>query len=78
MACDNGWEGIIVNGCIRDSVALGKLDIGLLALATTPRKSVRKDAGEIDVAIEFGDMRCAPGDRVFADEDGILLLAPTN
>ena len=74
MACDNGWEGIVIFGCVRDSVELAKLDIGVIALATTPKKSVRKDVGEAELAIMFDDTVCNPGDRVFVDEDGVLLL----
>ena len=74
MACDNGWEGIVIFGCVRDSVALAKLDIGLIALATTPKKSIRKDVGEVELSIMFDDTVCHPGDRVFVDEDGVLLL----
>ncbi|MFL2547034.1 MAG: ribonuclease E activity regulator RraA [Candidatus Rariloculaceae bacterium] len=74
MARDNGWEGIVIFGCVRDSAELANLDLGLMALATTPRKSVRKDVGETDLTISFGDTTCHAGDRVFVDEDGVLLL----
>ena len=76
MAQQNGWEGLVVFGCIRDRVALGELDIGVLALAATPRKSVRKGAGETGLPVNLGDIACNPDDRVFVDEDGVLLLAP--
>jgi len=46
---DNGWEGIIVSGCIRDSAAIATIDIGIKALNTNPRKSVKKGAGERDI-----------------------------
>ena len=36
IACDNGWTGIVVYGCIRDSELIAKLPIGLLALHTHP------------------------------------------
>ena len=55
-------------------MALAKLDIGLIALATTPKKSIRKDVGEVELSIMFDDTVCHPGDRVFVDEDGVLLL----
>jgi len=74
MADEYGWEGIVVFGCVRDRAALGKLDLGVLALAATPRKSVRKGAGKIDVPVDLGDIVCDPGDHVFVDEDGVLLL----
>ena len=74
MAEEHGWEGVVIFGCVRDRKALGELDIGVLALAATPRKSVRKGAGKTDVPAELGDIVCNPGDRVFVDEDGVLLL----
>lgn len=74
MAEESGWEGIIVCGAIRDRDALAELDIGVMAQFSTPRKSVRKDAGETGVIVDLGDIACNPGDRVFADADGILVL----
>jgi len=38
----NNWAGIIVFGCIRDSEQISCIDIGLKALTTNPRKSVKK------------------------------------
>ena len=38
LGASNGWEGIIINGCIRDSADVAKVDIGVKALGTTPRK----------------------------------------
>ena len=77
MAQKSGWEGIIVFGAIRDAEALAKLDIGIMALFSTPRKSVRKDAGETGLTVDLGDVACGPGDRVFSDADGILILDPS-
>ncbi len=65
---------IVVFGCVRDRAALGKLDMGVLALAATPRKSVRNGAGKTDLPVDLGDIVCNPDDRVFVDEDGVLLL----
>jgi len=70
----NGWAGIVVYGCVRDKAQLGELELGVMALAVTPRKSVRCDEGRIDVPIRLGDVWCYPGDEVYADEDGVLLL----
>jgi regulator of ribonuclease activity A len=75
-AVDNGWEGIIILGAVRDKAMLATMDIGIKALGTTPRKSVRRDVGEIDVPIKIGGAAILPGDRIYADADGILILAP--
>ena len=73
MAVRNGWEGLMVYGCIRDSVAISSLDIGIKALGTNPRRSVKKGMGERDVILNFADATFTPGDYLYADEDGILL-----
>jgi len=70
---DNGWEGIIVYGCIRDSAVIAGMDIGVKALNTNPKKSVKKGVGEVDIPVEFASVRFDPGSYVYADEDGILV-----
>ena len=75
LAVDNGWSGLVLHGVVRDAVALAALPIGIKALGTNPRKSRKAAEGEVDVAVGFGGVVFAPGDWVFSDEDGILLLS---
>jgi regulator of ribonuclease activity A len=77
LAVDNGWAGVIVHGCVRDSEALGKLSLGVKARATHPRKSVKAGKGEEQVTLAFGGVTVAPGDMVYADPDGILVQRQT-
>lgn len=72
-AADNGWAGIVVNGCVRDSRVLAHTPIGVLALATHPMRSVKKGAGERDVQVSFAGVAFAPGDFLYADEDGVIV-----
>jgi len=71
---DNGWAGIVVNGCVRDSVALDQLGFGIKALGTNPRPSSKLGAGELDVPVTFGEVAFAPGAQLHADEDGVIVL----
>jgi regulator of ribonuclease activity A len=73
LAEQNGWAGIVVNGCVRDSVELNACDIGIRALATHPRRSVRKGIGERDLAVDIAGVCIRPGDWIYADEDGVLV-----
>ena len=73
LGVKNGWVGIIVYGCIRDSVMIGKMNIGVKALNTNPRKSVKKGVGDRDIAITFADVTINPGDFIYADEDGFVV-----
>lgn len=75
LAARNGWSGIVVYGCIRDSRAIALTDIGVCALATHPLKSVKKGAGECDIPVTFGGVRFVPGQQLYADEDGIIVSA---
>jgi regulator of ribonuclease activity A len=74
QAVAHGWEGVVIYGFVRDRVALAALPLGIKALGSTPRKSVRRGEGRSQIAIDLGGVACLPGDRVIADEDGIVLL----
>ncbi|CAN5250279.1 ribonuclease E activity regulator RraA [soil metagenome] len=73
LAVTHGWSGIVVNGAIRDSVAIAALPIGLKALGTNPAKSTKTGAGEADIPVTFGDATFAPGHWLYSDEDGIVV-----
>jgi len=72
-AVENGWSGLIVWGCVRDTAELGKLDLGCLALAPNPAKSIKRDAGVRDVAVSLGGVTIRPGQFVYVDEDGVVV-----
>lgn len=72
-AVERGWEGVVLNGPVRDSVVLASLDLGVKALGTNPRKSAKDAAGETDVPVTFGGVTFVVGRRLWADADGILI-----
>ena len=45
MGMENGWAGLVIYGCIRDSAIVATLPIGIKALGTNPRRSVKKGIG---------------------------------
>ena len=75
LAEKNGWAGIIVNGCIRDSEEINACGIGVRALATHPQRSVRKGIGERDLKVSIAGVAVRPGDWIYADADGVLVSA---
>lgn len=75
----NGWVGVIVHGCVRDSADLQNMHLGIRALATHPRRSDKRGRGERDVVVSFGAVDFVPGHWLYADADGIVVLAsPTD
>lgn len=75
LAVKNGWEGVVIYGCIRDSVAINALDIGVRALDTNPKKTVKRNEGQRDLVLAFGAVEFVPGHWLYVDEDGLLLSA---
>jgi regulator of ribonuclease activity A len=75
LGVTNGWSGAIINGAVRDVATLRTLQLGIKALGSNPRKSAKTGAGERDVPVEFGGVTFTPGDTVFSDDDGIVVLA---
>ena len=73
LAQKNGWEGVVVYGCIRDSGDINGIDIGVRALDTHPQKSIKKNVGDRDIAVTFGGVTFHPGEYLYADEDGVLV-----
>lgn len=73
LAVDNGWEGIIVYGAVRQIQQLENLDIGIHALAPIPVSADESSAGESDIPVNFGGVTFFPEDHIYADLTGIIL-----
>ena len=74
LARDNGWAGIVLNGCVRDSAELDMLEVGIKAVGTCPRPSRKDGAGTRNVPVTFGGVTFEPGAQLYADSDGVVLL----
>ena len=73
LAVDNGWEGIVVYGAVRQIQQLENLDIGIHALAPIPVSADESTAGESDIPVNFGGVTFFPEDYIYADLTGIIL-----
>ena len=73
-AARSGWAGVVVDGAVRDSAELAATPVGLRALALIPIPTAKRGAGERDVAVQIQGVWVRPGDRLFADADGIVVL----
>lgn len=73
IAVNNGWKGVIINGYIRDSVDIDKLEIGVVALGATPRRPLKNDDGAVGETLHFAGVSFRPGEYIYADEDGLVL-----
>ena len=73
-AVASGWAGVVIDGAVRDSATLATLDLGGMALGTTPRRSTRIGEGQSGLPVDVAGVRVVPGDVLYADEDGIVVL----
>lgn len=72
-AAQNGWEGIIIYGCVRDVDVLIQTRLGIQALASHPMKTDKRGIGDLNVAVTFGGVTFRPGEYVYADNNGIIV-----
>ena len=74
-AASNGWAGIVVYGCIRDSDELAEQPIGVRALGAFPRKSLRGlHSGQAGIPVIFAGVVFREGEWLAADTDGVVVL----
>lgn len=73
LAVDNGWAGIVVHGCIRDSSIIRTMSLGVRALGTSPRKTEKRGSGLVDVPVTWGGVSFRPKDWLYADADGLVV-----
>lgn len=75
LAVKNNWEGIVINGCIRDSGAISQLPLGVKALGKHPLKTVKRNEGQENIHVTFAGVDFFPTHFLYADEDGILIAS---
>lgn len=75
LAVANGWQGLVIYGCIRDSARINQLPISILALHTHPLKGHQKSLGDRDLLITFAGINFKKDHFLYADADGIIVSA---
>ncbi|MCD2449178.1 ribonuclease E activity regulator RraA [Methylicorpusculum oleiharenae] len=73
LALENGWQGIVVYGCIRDSAIINAMTIGIRALHAHPLKSPNKGLGNLDTVVTFAGVQFKNDYFLYADSDGIIV-----
>ena len=73
MARDNGWQGIVVYGCVRDVEILETIDLGIKALNSIPVKTNKRGEGQLDLPVHFAGAQIVPGEYLYADPNGVIV-----
>ncbi|NVN56574.1 RraA family protein [bacterium Scap17] len=72
QAAKSGWAGVIMYGCIRDVDEIHATNLGVQALGCYPRPSIKRGEGQRDIPITFAGVTIAPGDYLYADNNGVI------
>jgi 4-hydroxy-4-methyl-2-oxoglutarate aldolase len=74
-ASNRGCVGAIVHGCVRDVSKIAKMGFPVLASGIRVYDSQnRQMVIQIDVPVELGGVIIHPGDLVFCDDDGMVVI----
>lgn len=73
LAVENNWEGIVVNGCVREVDILEELDIGIQAITAIPVGAEDNEIGEVNAPVNFAGVTFLPEDLLYADSTGIII-----
>jgi 4-hydroxy-4-methyl-2-oxoglutarate aldolase len=78
-ALARGIVGLVIDGCVRDSEAIARLQFPVFARGLSIR-GTRKDAdaaGFLQAPVTLGEVTIEPGDLVVGDADGVVVISRT-
>ena len=73
-AARNGWAGVVVHGCVRDTHEMADCEVGIRALALMPLPTEKRNTGERDVPVQVAGVWVRPGEWLYADDDGMVVM----
>ena len=74
-AAINGWAGVVIDGCVRDVAELAQCAVGIRALAAMPLPTEKRQSGLRDIAVQIQGLWVYPGDWLYADDNGMVVMA---
>ncbi len=70
--------GFVVDGCVRDVDYLAQVDFPVFAIGITPKGPYKNGPGELNVDIACCGQVVHPGDIIVGDQDGVLVIKPSD
>jgi 4-hydroxy-4-methyl-2-oxoglutarate aldolase len=71
-----GIAGVVCDGAVRDIKGMREYGFPVWARSLTCRSSSKNNPGELNVPISCGGVAVLPGDIIFADEEGVVVVPP--
>ena len=76
LATAKGIAGAVIDGAVRDIQGVRELGFPLFAAGITPAAGTGDKLGEVGVTIQCGGVVVNPGDLVFGDMLGVVVVRP--
>lgn len=73
-AKNKGVAGLVVDGAVRDTADIRRLEFPVWSKLVTSHAGDANGLGEINCPIEISGQRIFPGDWIVADDDGVMVL----
>ncbi len=73
QAVKNGWQAIVINGCIRDAGTIATHPLAVKALGCNPIKTEKLGIGEINTDISFAGIDFKAGHFIYGEPNGLAV-----
>src|SRR6056297_1364232 len=71
-----GLSGVVLEGCVRDISDIKELGLPIFAAGAVPKGPTVNGPGSINKEIVCGGIKIHPGDFIFGDDDGVVVVSP--
>ena len=72
-AAENSWQGLLINGCVRDVEILETINLGVKAINSIPVKTDKRGEGQLEIPVSFAGAQIEPGQFLYADANGVVI-----
>jgi 4-hydroxy-4-methyl-2-oxoglutarate aldolase len=73
-AQQRGVAGLVIDGCVRDGKLICEMGFPAFARGLSIRGTGKRGGGSLNTPIKIGDVTVHPGDLVFGDGDGVVVV----
>lgn len=74
VALKKSLGGLVIDGAVRDSAYIRESGLAVFARGVIPAGGDKDGPGEVNVSIACGGVAVNPGDIVFGDQDGVVVI----
>jgi regulator of RNase E activity RraA len=73
-ALNKGIVGLVIDGAVRDVLQIRKIRFPVFCRGISPCNGTADFVGDINIQIQCGGVSVNPGDIIFGDDDGVVVI----